>query len=162
MSVDVQKIAAIAGSAILVGSGALTAAPYLTETTNDQPALVAVNSSESAAEGTVSVRNVQGAFSYDQAVVSSNDYLSSVFAKAASSLCASLPEYHANLAGAIAVSAGDLSISATVDEMTEEEGTQSYTMACACASNLAGGGAVANADVSGVSLETLATMIAAQ
>ena len=53
------------------------------------------------------------------------------------------------------------SFTATVDELAGEEGAASYVMACSCATNVAGGGAIANAEVEGVSLETLVQMACA-
>ena len=50
---------------------------------------------------------------------------------------------------------------ATVAEMAEEEGADSYVLGCSCASNAPGGGAIANAEVSGVSLASLMAMAAA-
>ena len=50
---------------------------------------------------------------------------------------------------------------ATVDELAGEEEATSYVMACSCATNVAGGGAIANAEVEGVSLETLVQMACA-
>ena len=48
-----------------------------------------------------------------------------------------------------------------MDELAGEEGAASYVMACSCATNVAGGGAIANAEVEGVSLETLVQMACA-
>ena len=84
--------------------------------------------------------------------MSSNAEISGVFCKAAATLCASLPTY-----GCEAVKAA----AATVDELAGEEEATSYVMACSCATNVAGGGAIANAEVEGVSLETLVQMACA-
>ena len=54
---------------------------------------------------------------------------------------------------AIQVSVAGLpTMEATVAELAEEEGADSYVLGCSCASNAPGGGAIAHADVSGVSL----------
>ena len=45
--------------------------------------------------------------------------------------------------------------------MAEADGAESYTMACACSTNTPGGGAIANAEVEGVSLATIMKMMAA-
>ena len=55
----------------------------------------------------------------------------------------------------------DNAFEATVDEMAEGKGAKTLVMACACASNVPGGGAIANAEVSGVSLEAIAQMAGA-
>lgn len=44
--------------------------------------------------------------------------------------------------------------------MADEQGADSYTIGCSCATNGPGGGAIANAEVSGVSLATLAALAA--
>ena len=57
--------------------------------------------------------------------------------------------------------AGLPTMEATVAEMAEAEGADSYVLGCSCASNAPGGGAIANAEVSGVSLASLMAMAAA-
>ena len=101
---------------------------------------------------------MEGTFSYTQDAVSSNAEISGVFCKAAATLCASLPTYgcEAVKAAAVTVAGPNASFTATVDELAGEEEATSYVMACSCATNVAGGGAIANAEVEGVSLETLA------
>ena len=59
------------------------------------------------------------------------------------------------------VAGPNASFTATVDELAGEEEATSYVMACSCATNVAGGGAIANAEVEGVSLETLVQMACA-
>ena len=49
----------------------------------------------------------------------------------------------------------------TVEEVAGEEEGTAYVMACSCATTVAGGGAIANAEVEGVSLETLVQMACA-
>ena len=108
-------------------------------------------------------RAVEGTFSYTQDAVSSNAEISGVFCKAAATLCASLPTYgcEAVKAAAVTVAGPNASFTATVDELAGEEEATSYVMACSCATNVAGGGAIANAEVEGVSLETLVQMACA-
>ena len=95
--------------------------------------------------------------------VSSNAEISGVFCKAAATLCASLPTYgcEAVKAAAVTVAGPNASFTTTVDELAGEEEATSYVMACSCATNVAGGGAIANAEVEGVSLETLVQMACA-
>ena len=92
-----------------------------------------------------------------------NAEISGVFCKAAATLCASLPTYgcEAVKAAAVTVAGPNASFTATVDELAGEEEATSYVMACSCATNVAGGGAIANAEVEGVSLETLVQMACA-
>ena len=108
-------------------------------------------------------RAVEGTFSYTQDAVSSNAEISGVFCKAAATLCASLPTYgcEAVKAAAVTVAGPNASFTTTVDELAGEEEATSYVMACSCATNVAGGGAIANAEVEGVSLETLVQMACA-
>ena len=86
-----------------------------------------------------------------------------MFAKAAATLCQTTADgYGVYTAQAIKVSVAGLpTMEATVAEMAEEEGADSYVLGCSCASNAPGGGAIANAEVSGVSLASLMTMAAA-
>lgn len=61
-------------------------------------------------------------------------------------------------AGPIAITLGADSqgaLEATVEEIAGSEGAESYDMACSCASNGPGGGAIANAEVSGASLASV-------
>lgn len=106
---------------------------------------------------------MEGTFSYTQDALSSNAEISGVFCKAAATLCASLPTYgcEAVKAAAVTVAGPNASFTATVDELAGEEEATSYVMACSCATNVAGGGAIANAEVEGVSLETLVQMACA-
>lgn len=147
MTTSAKAIGAAASSLILLGSAALAAAPAVMDIT---------------AEAT-GVQRVEGQFSYDQGVVTSNETIASVFAKAAATLCQTTADgYGVYTAQAIKVSVAGLpTMEATVAEMAEEEGADSYVLGCSCASNAPGGGAIANAEVSGVSLASLMTMAAA-
>lgn len=161
MNARIGTAAALAGSAILVGAGAFAAVPSVAAPLLEQTVGSAEDSSQAAESGAAAIRTVEGSFSYDQGVLSSNDFISQVFAKAAASLCESLPEYSAGSSGAITVSTDEGSFAATVDELADEKGAHGYVMGCACASNIAGGGAIANAEVTGVSLESLAELAGA-
>lgn len=164
MTSKTKTMGAVAGSMLLLGSSALGFAA-----TQAQPAVADVVTPEveaasveaQAGSDVAQVSVVAGQFSYDQAAVSATSDISNVFVKAAASLCASLPNYEVPaIEQAIRVSvAGGPVIEATVSDMANAEGAQSYTMACACASNLPGGGAIGNAEVEGVSLESIAAMM---
>ena len=156
MTTSAKAIGAAASSLILLGSAALAAAPAVMDITADaSPAAATQQATEaSAAAEATGVQRVEGQFSYDQGVVTSNETIASVFAKAAATLC--------QTTAAIKVSVAGLpTMEATVAEMAEEEGADSYVLGCSCASNAPGGGAIANAEVSGVSLASLMTMAAA-
>ncbi len=139
-----KTIGAAASSLLLLSSAALAAAPAVMDITADAaPAGAVEQAAEAKAAETAGVQEVVGQFSYDQGVVTSNETIASVFAKAAATLCQAT------------------AMEATVAEMAEEEGADSYMIGCSCASNLPGGGAIANAEVSGISLASLATMAGA-
>ena len=165
MTTSAKTIGAAASSLILLSSAALAAAPAVMDITADaSPAAATRQATEAsvAAEAT-GVQRVEGQFSYDQGVVTSNETIASVFAKAAATLCqATADGYGVYTAQAIKVSvAGSPAMEATVAEMAEDEGADSYVLGCSCASNAPGGGAIANAEVSGVSLASLMAMAAA-
>lgn len=161
-----QTSGALLGTVLLVGTGvSAIASESLHVSYEPQPSSVAAaqDTHEAVASDVVNVANVEGSFAFDQNTVSSNSYIADVFNKAASSLCASMPDYNVKQAGQIITVDGmvDRSFEATVDDMTADEGAVALILACACSSNLAGGGAIANAEVSGVSLESIAQMAGA-
>lgn len=149
--------------ALVSGGAAIAAAPG--EAIASSAPDMAAEASESAVDlgSTVKAPVVEGSFSFDQAAVSDNADISNIFAKAAATLCNAMPVYQAQAASAaIEVSAEDgSSFTATVDDMANSEGAESYTMACACSTNAPGGGAIANAEVEGVSLASIMEMAAA-
>lgn len=159
------------GSVVLLGSTALGFATMrggmeaqAAENTGQQPgaALVKAGHEQARGEGLTGVANVQGTFSYDQNAVTPSATIANVFMKAVSSLCTSMPNYGVAMLGqSITVRGYGTSFEATVPELQESEGAVANLMACSCSSNLAGGGAVANAKVSGVSFESLARMAGA-
>ena len=148
----------VASSVLLVGAGAAVAAPAVSAVTADAGvAYAAVVDDAAPAKGAVA--DVKGDFGYTQLAVTSTTDITGVFSKAAAVLCAGLPDYAVEgVAGAIQVT-GATGMQATVADMSADEAAQSVLMACACATNTAGGGAVANADVSGVTLATVAALV---
>lgn len=163
MTTSAKTIGAAAGSLILLSSAALAAAPAVMDITADAtPAATVEQATEARAAESAVVQRVEGQFSYDQGVVTPNAELSSVFTKAAATLCQTPEEESAGvIAETIKVTlAGAELMEATVADMAESEGASSYTIGCACASNAPGGGAVANAEVSGVSIASLAALAA--
>lgn len=155
----------LASLTLLVGAGgAFVASTAQPETATGTQVTAASENQTQKNDTLVSVSQVEGSFSYDQSAVSSNKTISDVFCKAATALCSSLPNYGITSAQPPLSVTGDVdnTFSATVDDMANQEGTASHVMACACASNLPGGGAIANAEVEGVSLESVAKLAQAR
>ncbi|MCI8366739.1 MAG: hypothetical protein HFJ66_03955 [Eggerthellaceae bacterium] len=137
------------------GAGMAVAAPAVAAPVDAAP----ITAADEASGVVDAVRAVEGTFSFTQDAVTSNADLSGVFSKAAATLCAALPTYSVEaVSSAIQVTGPEASFEATVADMAADEDAVSYQMACACASNVPGGGAIANAEVEGVSLETLVMM----
>lgn len=154
---------AVLGAVALAGSGVAVAAPAIMGADAMPQAMAQEQVQAASLQDAGNVAKVEGAFSYNQDAVTSSADIAKVFCKAAAAVCASMPEYGvAQVADAIEVG-GDVAngFAATVGEMALDEDVASFLMACSCASNIAGGGAVANADVSGVSLESIAAMAGA-
>lgn len=163
MNDTAKKVMAPAMSLLMVaGAGAAAAVPALgAQQAVAAPAAAAVQAQAGAVAPTTQtfaqVMDVVGCFAYDQLATTPAIDISSVFAKAAAALCASTPEYGLTCAcAALQVTAPGTSLQAAVPDLAAGDETSSYTLKCACASNVAGGGAVANADVSGVSLAGVA------
>lgn len=156
MNGKAKTIGAVVGSMALVGSAALVAAPLAigSEGTPTEAVAVADATTQSSI---VRVANVSGDFSFDQTTATGNDVIASVFKKATAALCSSLPDYDVNAVDRSIAVGGDVaqSFEATVEEMADAEGAESYLLGCACASNVPGGGAIVNAEVEGVSLESV-------
>lgn len=108
----------------------------------------------------VAVKAVSGTFAYDQAATTPNATISTLFTKAAATLCASLPDYGmTQMSIALSVTGPNGFYSGTVADAAESEGAASTLMGCACATNTAGGGAIMNAQAQGVALATLAALV---
>lgn len=166
MNETTTKVAgALASLTLLAGAGAAVAVPTM-QAGADGAVRAEIVTSDGAAKGSLlaNVSQVEGEFSFDQGALSSNGSIADVFCKAAASLCASLPDYGIERTQSPINVSGDVGngFSATVDEMKDRKGTASHVMACACASNVAGGGAIANAEVEGVSLESIVEMAEAR
>ncbi len=164
MTSKTKTMGAVAGSMLLLGSSVLGfAATQVQPAAADvvMPEVEAASVEARAAGDMAQASVVAGRFSYDQTAVSATSDISNVFVKAAASLCVSLSDYEVSaIEKAMRISmAGGPAIEATVSDIADAEGVQSYTMACACASNLPGGGAIGNAEVEGVSLESIAAVM---
>ena len=162
-SQTVKTIGGVMSAVALISGGAGVAQAATIEPAAAAPASATTLAAADVADTEAPARAVEGTFSYTQDAVSSNAEISGVFCKAAATLCASLPTYgcEAVKAAAVTVAGPNASFTATVDELAGEEEATSYVMACSCATNVAGGGAIANAEVEGVSLETLVQMACA-
>ena len=161
---SIKTLGGVMSAVALISGGAGVAQAATVDSAAPAPAMPVVTAaSDSAAPEAPGARTVEGSFSYDQDAVTANAEISGVFCKAAATLCASLPTYGCETAkaAAITVAGPGASFTATADELAGEEGAASYVMACSCATNVAGGGAIANAEVEGVSLETLVQMACA-
>ena len=158
-SQTVKTIGGVMSAVALISGGAGVAQAATIEPAAAAPASATTLAAADAADTEAPARAVEGTFSYTQDALSSNAEISGVFCKAAATLCASLPTYGCETAKAAA--GPNASFTATVDELAGEEEATSYVMACSCATNVAGGGAIANAEVEGVSLETLVQMACA-
>ena len=156
---NAKTATALVSAMALATSAAAGAVPVLTGgPAHDTQATAQLLCGEQAESSIVKESNVQGSFDFDQSVRSSTADISQTFRKAAAVLCANLPDY-AQPQEAQPISVGgdvDASFDATLSDLADEEGTDAYEMACSCASNGPGGGAIANAEVEGVSLASLA------
>ena len=157
MSKTVKKATAVVGCAMLASS-AIVAPAMAIESNGTCVAIQDVSQEAVATESHDAVSKVVGTFVYTQDSLSSNEYISGIFSKAAATLCASLPDYAVrSVASDLRVSGID-GLSWTVPEQMLEEGDSAKIIGCSCASNAPGGGAVAQAEVSGVSLEALVAL----
>lgn len=104
---------------------------------------------------TVELDHVQGAFSYTQTEVDSNDIIKQNISNAARYLCGAnqpgepvdVAQWQITVDGAVSQP-----IVAPFSELAKTYGTQSTVMGCACAGNPADGRAAANAEVTGISV----------
>lgn len=152
MKTTVKNAGAVLGAAMMATAGIAGAVPAFAD---EAPAAAEAQASEA---GAAEARAVDGEFAFAQDKVTGIG----VFAKAAAAVCASLPNHAATCTCLqIAVQSGDAQLIATVQEMMADGEMETHIMGCSCASNAPAGGAVANAEVSGVSLASLAAMMGA-
>lgn len=94
MSKTVKKATAVVGCAMLASSAVV--APAMAIESNGACDAVAIQDASQeivATESHDAVSKVIGTFAYTQDSLSSNEYISGIFSKAAATLCASLPDY---------------------------------------------------------------------
>lgn len=159
---DKMKTAGVIASAAVLAMGSTSAFAAVADAAPTDGPATALEVTEGArtTDATAPAR-VEGSFSFDQNAVTSNKEIASVFVKAATSLCADLPEYSVREAeGAIRLKLRDQIMDAYVADVESGE-TTSLVMGCACGTNGPGGGAIANAEVEGVSLAALLSMMGA-
>ena len=158
---SLRTMGAVAGSAVLAAGFALAGAaqvqPALASETDGAAVAAAAEGVQAGASGATQARAVEGEFAFDQAALTPTADISAVFAKAATALCAGLPDYALTCAcGApiMVVGPDGATMQATVADLADgAEG--SLVMGCSCATNAAGGGAIVNAQVSGASLASV-------
>lgn len=154
-----KLLGSVASSVLLVSAGAAAVVPAMNAAAGDNAVAYAATAEEtSAIDAVAPVMKVQGDFSFTQTKITDAAEISGVFSKAVAALCASMPEYGVAAASGPITTTGGTTLQATVEEMQADEAAEAVIMACACASNIAGGGAMANADVSGVTLKTVAAL----
>lgn len=155
---NAKTATALVGTVALATSAVVGVAPALAGVPADAPQQgVQQHADARVAGGIIHEANVQGTFGYDQSVRTSSTDLSHMFMKAAATLCTNMPAYFESIgARPITVSGTAGSFNATVSDLAGDEDAEAYDMACSCASNVPGGGAIANAEVRGVSLATIA------
>lgn len=148
----------VIGSAILLGG--IAAVPALAETSIDvEPTTDCSMQEESGKQSESAAVSVQGEFSYTQDAITTNEAIRGVFAKASSAVCASLPTYDLSHTGLkMIVKNGSTETIACIEDMLDGK-PSTQIVGCACSSNIAGGGAVANAEVSGMSIKSMAVMM---
>lgn len=153
-----KTVGAFAGAAMLAVTGAASVVPAVAQPVDGAVAADAVVAADQAAAAQASTKaTVQGSFTFAQDVVTSNDTISTVFAKAAATLCQCTTQEAATCCASVIAVGGDVanSYSATVAEMAGNDASTRVIMGCSCATNVAGGGAVANAEAEGVTLESV-------
>lgn len=156
-----KKTFAIGASSVLAVTGMGGVALAATASTEAQPAsgAQAVERQEDGSVDDFVVRmdKVEGEFSFTQSEVTSNDDIRKNLGEASAYLCGANPvgdgEAEAVEDWSIAVQ-GDVenAYSATYEELSEKEELQTVVMGCSCAGNPADGRAVANAEVTGISV----------
>lgn len=145
-----QVATAAACSVMLVGTGAALAAPQVVAA--PQGVAGVVQSCGECTAGIVGVSSVEGSFAFTQDSITPTGKISEAFVKSAARLC-TVTSAALAASGQVSVSDDNGSMTMAQAAAAVEEGT--YILACACSSNLAGGGIVANAQVKGVPVSQL-------
>lgn len=148
-------------SLTVTGVATMVAAPAADAAENSatsQPAATGEAGAAAYANGftKMSVENLVGEFAYTQDAVSSNARISEMFCRAASALCATGVQEAVTVAdeAGLTITFDGTAFAASVGG-DDDAARQSKVMTCACSTNGPGGGAVATAEVTGVSLASL-------
>ncbi|MGV8084043.1 MAG: hypothetical protein AB2L09_10490 [Coriobacteriia bacterium] len=112
----------------------------------------------SSVNQTIKVPNVQGKFAYNQDVITANDKIKNVFGIAAAALCSTPGSATSSDPDewTLTVSKDGSSQSASLGDYAKGK-SQTKVVGCACSGNLPGGGAIANAQVTGVPVADIVT-----
>lgn len=158
-----RKACGIAASALMLGSmgaGAATTAFAQEESLPAQGGLAGNGIDTPTVSSRVDVAHVRGEFAYTQGEVSPTAAISKAIGAASKYLCGSdfvaSSSGEATSAWSIAVK-GDVehSFTATVEELAVD-GSAEFRMGCSCLGNPADGTASVNADVSGITIRSIA------
>lgn len=151
-----KKAVALTGTIAMVGAGlAPCVQAFGAEGPGDAATIEAAAREGGDASALNAVDRVEGVFSFNQDGLTETESISRVFVKAAATLCASLPEDSARTLSQIAVESGTGHFVVTPSEADGDQAA-SRVIGCACSTNVAGGGAIMNALISGVSMQSIA------
>ena len=147
----------VLASSALAGVGTAVAA----EGAPDVPQAAAEAAEGAQGAGAVKQAAVQGEFAYDQAVVTSTASITGMFNKAAATLCAAAPAYDQQCVAANCLhgTGNCTAFDAAVADLAGEDDAKSMIIGCACSTNVAGGGAIVNAEAEGVAIQTVLAML---
>ena len=144
-------LSGVAAASLLMGG----AAPMFTADIAQAEETVSSTSSLAGSKDAADASGAQaseGEFSWDQATVTPNWRIASLFRNAVANLCGSVADFSADnpLGWKLRVT-GDVrnEFTATVDDMASEESVEDL-MSCTCGSNPADGAAIVTADVKGI------------
>ena len=155
-----KTFGAVATSVLMV-AGATTAFAATVEEGPSEVASVQKGAQGAQLAGAQRSQAIEGSFSFSQEALTPNADIAGTFAKAAASLCSDLPSYGATkVATAVTFSVRGDVMDAYVAEVADGA-ESSLTMGCACSTNGPGGGAIAGAEVSGISVAEVARMLSA-
>ncbi len=160
---NANKIVGAIASAAILGSTAVAAgavSPVDAPGDGAVPGTGGIEVDQEQAVQLVSVSNVSGSFGFGQDAETPNVDIKDVFQKSAAAACNVLVPSEEGAAEIELSVDGDVPspYTATLSQLAEENGPVEQIMGCACTANAAGGWAVANARVSGVSIDTLAEL----
>ena len=120
MNKAAKTIGATVGSATLLGAAMMAAAPMPFVSNEDYGLEEA--SLETTSAVTESIKEVRGAFAFDQTTTVATASIVEVFNKAAATLCSAMPQYAMDAQGRpVCVKSPNTSFTATVDELSDED-----------------------------------------